>query len=162
MESEKVKEIKKALEFMMKLDLSNKLPYIDGYTPKQIAYEEIFNYINELESENEKLNSRCRNLEINYNGIWEHYREYEVENQKLKYRIVELEHKCDDCAGCTQWKCDCANIKTEALEQFAERLREKLVINNEENYEYFDYQFTLETIDETLKEFLSGSGKPNN
>ena len=55
MNSEKVKEIKTALEFMMKLDLSNKLPYIDGYTPKQIAYEEIFNYINELESENEML-----------------------------------------------------------------------------------------------------------
>ena len=55
MESEKVKEIKKGLEFMIKLDLSNKLPYIDGYTPKQIAYEEIFNYIIELESDNERL-----------------------------------------------------------------------------------------------------------
>lgn len=55
MDSEKVKEIKEALKFMMGLDLSNKLPYIDGNTIKQIAYEEIFNYINELEKENKTL-----------------------------------------------------------------------------------------------------------
>ncbi len=63
MESDKVKEIKKALEFMMRLDLSNKLPYIDGKTIKQIAYEEIFNYINELESENERLKSKFDHIE---------------------------------------------------------------------------------------------------
>lgn len=35
--------------------------------------------------------------------------------------------KCEDCAGCTSWKCDCANIETlaksEARKEFAERLK---------------------------------------
>lgn len=39
--------------------------------------------------------------------------------------IERLSHHCDDCAGCTQWKCDCSNIRAEAIDEFAERLKAK-------------------------------------
>lgn len=41
---------------------------------------------------------------------------------RLKADNERLTNRCDDCAGCTQWKCDCSNIKTEAYQEFAERL----------------------------------------
>ena len=51
MESEKVKEIKKALED----NKTDHLPYIDGYKCKFVDYSDILTLINELESENERL-----------------------------------------------------------------------------------------------------------
>ena len=51
MESEKVKEIKKALED----NKTDHLPYIDGCKCKFVEYADILTYINELESENEIL-----------------------------------------------------------------------------------------------------------
>lgn len=44
-------------------------------------------------------------------------------------------------------------IERRAVEGFAEKLKETLIVNNEENTEIFDYQYTLETIDELLKEY---------
>lgn len=44
------------------------------------------------------------------------------ENERLKGFATA---KCEDCAGCTSWKCDCANIKAEAYKEFADRLRSK-------------------------------------
>lgn len=55
MESEKVKEIKKALECNADYKHYDKLSYIDGYKCKLVAYADILTYINELESENERL-----------------------------------------------------------------------------------------------------------
>lgn len=55
MNSEKVKEIKKALEENANYEYDNKLGYIDGYICKTVAYADILTYINELESENERL-----------------------------------------------------------------------------------------------------------
>ena len=52
MESEKVKEIKKALENNANYEHYDKLGYIDGYKCKTVAYADILTYINELESEN--------------------------------------------------------------------------------------------------------------
>jgi hypothetical protein len=37
-----------------------------------------------------------------------------------------------------------------------ERLKYTLCINNEENTEFFDYVYTLETIDQIAKEMLEG------
>lgn len=124
MNSEKVKEIKKALEFMMKLDLSNKLPYIDGYTPKQIAYEEIFNYINELESE----------------------------NKTLKDQIIELEDGiAKSMLGC-EFLPECTNDKlkqfTEMLKEKVKDYEALTYKNNEVTYHNLELD-----IDETLKEF---------
>lgn len=28
--------------------------------------------------------------------------------------------KCEDCAGCTQWKCECYNERAYAIDEFAE------------------------------------------
>ena len=55
MESEKVKEIKKALEDIANYEHHDKLGYIDGYKCKTVAYADILTLINELESENELL-----------------------------------------------------------------------------------------------------------
>ena len=55
MESEKVKEIKKALEDNANYKHHNKLGYIDGYKCKTVAFADILTLINELESENERL-----------------------------------------------------------------------------------------------------------
>ena len=43
--------------------------------------------------------------------------------------IERLSHKCEDCAGCTMWKCDCLIIKDEAIKEFAERLKPRLHMN---------------------------------
>lgn len=48
---------------------------------------------------------------------------------ELKAEIERLTNKCDDCAGCSEWKCDCSNIRKE----FAERLKNKF-----DNLEYRD------------------------
>ena len=43
---------------------------------------------------------------------------------RQRAEIERLSHKCDDCAGCTQWICDCANIEAEAIKEFAETVKE--------------------------------------
>lgn len=58
MESEKVKEIKKALEDNANYEHHNKLSYIDGYKCKTVDYADILTLINELESENERLKTQ--------------------------------------------------------------------------------------------------------
>ena len=39
--------------------------------------------------------------------------------------IERLTHKCEDCAGCSAWKCDCSNIRNEALNTFWNKLKQK-------------------------------------
>jgi len=34
--------------------------------------------------------------------------------------LKENQRKCEDCAGCTEWKCDCANIRAEAIDEAIE------------------------------------------
>lgn len=38
--------------------------------------------------------------------------------------LKENEPKCEDCAGCTNWLCDCANIRANAIDEFAEQMKE--------------------------------------
>lgn len=33
--------------------------------------------------------------------------------------LEENERKCEDCGGCTAWKCDCANVRAKAIDEFA-------------------------------------------
>ena len=56
MNSEKVKEIKKALEDNITASEHTNLAYIEDYRVKLVAYRDILTLINELESENERLN----------------------------------------------------------------------------------------------------------
>ncbi|MGN0654430.1 MAG: hypothetical protein ACI4KD_05895 [Oscillospiraceae bacterium] len=45
---------------------------------------------------------------------------YKLINRQ-KAEIERLSHKCEDCAGCMEWKCDCSHIR----EEFAERLKQE-------------------------------------
>lgn len=45
---------------------------------------------------------------------------------RQKTEIEKLSHKCEDCAGCMSWKCDCSHIR----EEFAEKLKEKFGISD--------------------------------
>lgn len=38
-----------------------------------------------------------------------------------------FEQKCKDCAGCTAWNADCANIRAKAIDDFSKRLKENVV-----------------------------------
>ncbi len=33
-----------------------------------------------------------------------------------------INNKCEDCAGCTQWLCDCSNERTQAIKEYTEKL----------------------------------------
>lgn len=46
-------------------------------------------------------------------------------------------------------------VQADTVWEFAERLEYTLCINNEENTEFFDYSYTLETIDEVANEILN-------
>jgi hypothetical protein len=72
MESEKVKEIKKALEFQR-----DGLIYLENNCVEVVYCKDILTLINELESENEKLK--------------QHKRELQGGQQDLTKRIAELE-----------------------------------------------------------------------
>lgn len=66
-----------------------------------------------------------------------------IKNQPTAY---DIEHKCKDCAGCTQWKCDTANVIQEYKENFVKQLEimkqeHKTKMQKEENETdfYSDY-----------------------
>ena len=42
--------------------------------------------------------------------------------------IERLTNKCEDCAGCSEWKCDCANERAYAIEKFWEKVRAFAVV----------------------------------
>lgn len=50
--------------------------------------------------------------------------------EEFKALKDEQQNKCKDCAGCTNWKCDCANERDYAITQFANFLHEKSKENN--------------------------------
>ena len=83
MNSEKIIEIKKALQ-----DHSiEKLKYQDGIKIKEIDFIDILTLINELESENEKLQRDC---------VITAYDKLRAENKKLKDRLGELKEKIEN------------------------------------------------------------------
>ena len=99
MESEKVKEIKKALEDNANYKHHNRLGYIDGYKCKTVTYADILTLINELENENAKLTSTVvGNLDAYRDGFTDGANlnnrvetRWKKENQQLKDKIAELE-----------------------------------------------------------------------
>ena len=124
MESEKVKEIKKALEDNANYEHHNKLGYIDGYKCKTVAFADILTLINELESENELL----RNAKVVYENV-----DYCAEDlKKAQDRIAELEKEIEENAfyskGYAQGiKNTYKVVIPEKLKQFAERLKEEFI-----------------------------------
>ena len=140
MESEKVKEIKKALE-----DHSiRKLKYQDGIKIKELDFADILTLINELESENERLKEYRKNHSKTIARI-------KSENNELKDKIAELKkenkNKTDTITDLLKKQ---EFYETEKLKQFAERLRYKLG-----DYDTIRDCVMHKLIDETLKEFIN-------
>lgn len=133
MESEKVKEIKELL-----------LRKAKEYESQTLL--DILTLINELESENERLNKSDTSKEESSIEYYNLYKDFKRENQQLKDRIAELENE---------------NVKQ--LKQFAERLKEKF---DEQKYFYETASISHRNIsltalntayrclDETLKEYV--------
>ena len=156
MNSEKVKEIKKIVRYFADKYMTAQCIGV----PKRELFADILTLINELESENERLSSRYRNLEINYNDTYEHYREYEVENQQLKDRIAELEKKnaklLDSVETVQSNRCVYKCVLTkEHLTKFAKRLKDNPKIKKivDEGW-IVSYVELCNAVDETLKEFI--------
>ena len=62
-----------------------------------------------------------------------------------KFKALKLkEHKCEDCAGCTAWNADCANIREKAIDEF-----EKEIVADYDNdgcpgvADYLDYKISI-------------------
>ena len=146
MESEKVKEIKKALKNCQKNNCLDCPYFIDE---KRCRANDLLldtiTLINELESENERLSKELdsewkdrRKAEEDLHKAQWNYKiglgQSQSANKKLKDQIAELEKE-----------------KTEQLKQFAEMLKEKV-------YDSFgDKVIWYNDIDETLKEFIGES-----
>jgi hypothetical protein len=148
MESEKVKEIKKALECCANWNgqsSCNDCPIgIEKcYEDENLMPKLALTLINELESEND-----CKDIEISK-------QEYQIE--KLKDRIAELEKEnadYKDTNNILRTRIDkskeISNRNGELLlKQFAERLKEKGI----RPCDLYDC-VTVDDIDETLKEFM--------
>ncbi len=163
MESEKVKEIKKALETYGN---ENKgITLLRGGEIRAIPYTDILTLINELESENERFIQSCKNchyikdLELanrHTSELKDRIAELEKENDQQYKRIMELEQDLVHADENVFYReCNVAlnekEIKEQALKQFAERLKEQV-------YDSFgDKVIWYNDIDETLKEFIGDS-----
>ena len=90
MESEKVKEIKEALEqnddngIMYEVNDKKRIC-------KFIHHKDILTLINELESENERLKKDCADIANDYQEMGGFYYEEAQKNQQLKDKVTELE-----------------------------------------------------------------------
>lgn len=77
---------------------------------------------------------------------------------RQKAEIERLE-KCNDRQRTTIKAYHSGKIRVDVIKEYAERLKATLIINNEENTEIFDYDFTLETIDQIAKEMTEREEK---
>lgn len=128
MESEKVKEIKKALEDNANYEHHNKLGYIDGYKCKTVAFADILTLINELESENETIKLNIQETEKASFNINQMNGNLVIENQQLKDRIAELEKEnalIKNSVAMRDYK-TLEEISNNKVKQFAEKLKNKL------------------------------------
>ena len=162
MESEKVKEIKKALEYCSNhsiSDCSNVCPY-DKYTMCRTELtKDSLTLINELESENERLRLE-RDVLIGKKIVEKQKHDkaiiMKIDIQKqLINRIAELEKenetKTDTIANLLKNQ---EFYETEKLKQFAEKLKEKYGKSCSEYYPML-IEMTSDDIDELLKECLN-------
>ena len=47
-----------------------------------------------------------------------------IEAYNMAIEALENQNDCKDCAGCTQWMCECANVKAEVCNRIVEQLEE--------------------------------------
>lgn len=172
MNSEKVKEIKKASEYCSqgkceKCSIGKK----DIKKCVDILLKDTLTYINELESENERLrkdNKLLRNAKVVYENVDYCYEdlkkaekriaELEKENGELKQHITEVEKGIINIAKERNKKDELASkfidSYNDSLKQFAERLKE-YIEHHHGNYGDLSYSECEYIIDETLKEFIN-------
>lgn len=170
--NEKVEEIKKALEYCSNhsvSDCSNVCPY-DKYTRCRTELtKDSLTLINELESENERLNKSDTSKEESSIEYYNLYRDFKRENQQLKDRIAELEKENGELKEhVTEVEKGIINIAKErnkkdelaskfidsyndSLKQFAEKLKAKYGKSCSEYYPML-IEMTSDDIDELLKE----------
>ena len=62
---------------------------------------------------------------VKYQREWEYYKQLAEWLEELKkYKAINYP-KCSECAGCTLWNCDCANIMGNAIDDFVDKLKTK-------------------------------------
>ena len=178
MESEKVKEIKEALECCKQNETEETCRYclvcpasIWDYekTCTSDLFQKTLTLINELESENERLSKSDTSKEESSIEYYNLYRDFKRENQQLKDRIAELEKKNGELKQhVTEVEKGIINIAKErnkkdelaskfidsyndSLKQFAEKLKAKYGKSCSEYYPML-IEMTSDDIDELLKE----------
>ena len=152
MNSEKVKEIKKALEDNANYEHYNKLGYIDGYKCKTVDYADILTLINELESDNKELRAVVdianeRTYRKKFTDEWRKEYQKELDKQgsghiaghpdfdlvyklyfEQKDRIAELEKEnalIKNSVAMRDYK-TLEEISNNKVKEFAEKLKNKL------------------------------------
>ena len=170
MESEKVKEIKKALECCSEGECGVWCPRFDkkniNHTCQDDMNAEALTLINELESENERLsNTEIGELVKENEELAKQCMEWSELNfkkrkqvVKLKDRIAELEKKnarlLDSVETVQSNRCVYKCVLTkEHLTKFAERLKEKCEYNRKQYC--CSATVGVNDIDEPLKEFIN-------
>lgn len=147
MNSEKVKEIKEALEYCSNhsvSECSNVCPY-DKYTRCRTELtKDSLTLINELESENERLNKSDTSKEESSIEYYNLYRDFKRENQTLKAENERLKEVIADQNELC-WNCK------KSVKQFAEKLKKRTILYSGINVKY--EAITADIIDELLKEY---------
>lgn len=76
---------------------------------------------------------------VKYQREWEYYKQLAEWLEELKkYKAINYP-KCSECAGCTLWNCDCANIRGKAIDDFASRMKKDIGRYVHGDYDLFDY-----------------------
>ena len=124
------KEIKKALEHCIStrtIGACNGCPFNDINLCKKDIYsieKYALDLINRQEAKLNQCQQDLQDLTLEKVELFDIATEQKAEIERLEEFASS---KCEDCAGCTAWKCDCANIegyaKAEAIKEFAERLK---------------------------------------
>lgn len=64
---------------------------------------------------------------VKYQREWEYYKQLAEWLEELKkYKAINYP-KCSECAGCTLWNCDCANIRGKAIDDFVNACKEDIL-----------------------------------
>lgn len=106
--------------------------------------EEITNLINFLRFDDDTSILEDLRMLVNYYAIGT------VEEFKA---LKENQRECKDCAGCTTWKCDCANERDKAVDDFANFVHEKAKENNGLRLSSETRSWTHPSIFDYVKEF---------
>lgn len=149
MNIEKVKEIKKVLEYCSNhsvSDCSNVCPYDKYKRCRTELTKDSLTYINELERENERLNKSDTSKEESSIEYYNLYRDFKRENQQLKAEIERLKEVIADQNELC-WNCK------KSVKEFAEKLRKKVISLNVWEFGEIDI-IDADDIDELLKEYI--------